>query len=112
MRIAHIATLALLLAAPAAAHQAPAGWSYDPECCSSMDCAMVPDAAVREVRGGYSVTLAPGMHPMVPVGVAPVSHFIAHGDSRIRVSGDEHKHACVSRFSGHVYCVYVPPGGV
>lgn len=98
----------LLLAAPAAAHQAPAGWEYDRECCDMQDCAQVADATIREVAGGYEVVIAPGQHPFVSV---PVRAFVPHGSPKIRVSGDEHKHACVARH-GYVYCIYVPPGGV
>lgn len=90
-------------------HSAPSGWSYDWECCSTMDCAPVPDAAVREAAGGYSVRVEPGQHPMV-TGSA-VTGFIAHGDSRIRVSGDSDRHVCISR-AGTLLCIYVPPGGV
>lgn len=98
------------LAAPAAAHNAPAGWSYDPECCSGTDCAQAVDGAIREVAGGYSVVVMPGTHPMVPAGSQPVTGFVPHGDPRIRVSGDEHRHVCV--MGGRVLCIYVPPGGV
>jgi hypothetical protein len=62
---------------------------------------------VVEASGGYSVRLAPGDHPLVR---APVTAFIPHGDRRIRVSGDEHRHACV--MGGRILCIYVPPGGV
>ena len=47
---------------------------------------------------------------MVPATAAPVTAFIPHGDRRIRVSGDEHRHACV--MAGRVLCIYVGPGGV
>jgi hypothetical protein len=100
--------LLLLLCAPAAAHRAPSGWEYDQACCSDLDCAPVPESAVVEATGGYIVRLVPGQHPMVR---APLAAFLAHGDSRIRVSGDEHRHACVSG-SGRLLCIYVPPGGV
>ena len=97
----------VLLAMPVAAHQAPTGWEYDAECCDMQDCARVPDGTVREVAGGYEVRLSPGQHPLVR---SPITVFVPHGP-KVRVSGDEHRHACVSR-SGYVFCVYVPPGGV
>jgi hypothetical protein len=103
-----IALAAAAWVALAHAHQAPSGWAYDPECCSDLDCAPVPESAVVEATGGYSVRLAPGQHPMVRT---PLAAFLAHGDSRIRVSGDEHRHACVSS-SGRLLCIYVQPGGV
>ncbi len=108
IRVTAVLVLSAAISTAPAAHQAPAGWEYDRECCDSQDCAQVADANVREVAGGYQVVIAPGQHPFVSV---PVNAFIEHGSSRIRVSGDEHKHACVSR-SGYVYCIYVPPGGV
>ncbi|NKC33483.1 hypothetical protein [Falsiroseomonas selenitidurans] len=103
--------LALVASLPAAAHQAPSGWDYDQDCCHTRDCAPVPDGAVAEVAGGYRVRVMPGSHPMLPPGAPPVDAFVPHGDRRIRVSGDEDRHACLSR-GGAVLCVYVPPGGV
>lgn len=103
-------TLAVLAwAAMARAHQAPSGWAYDVECCHTMDCAPVPDGAIRETHGGYVVTLRAGDHPMVSDGGLVAT--VPHGDPRIRVSGDEHRHACVST-GGRLLCIYVPPGGV
>jgi hypothetical protein len=103
------AILFVVAALPLAAHNAPSGWEYSADCCSNMDCAPVPAEAVREVAGGYQVRLEPGQHPMLLDRSA--NAFIAHGDNRIRVSGDPDRHACVAA-SGHVYCIYVPPGGV
>lgn len=105
-----LAVAAVATALPAAAHQAPAGWEYDLDCCSTRDCAPVRGGAVREVAGGYQVTILPGTHPMVRAGAPAVSAFVAHGDARIRVSGDDARHACV--IAGRVLCIYVPPGGV
>lgn len=105
--------LVLLTAAPAAVtrgHDAPAGWEYDRDCCHNIDCAPVPEGAVREVRGGYQVTLRAGQHPMLAEGVA-VNVFVPHGDRRIRTSGDSDRHACVSAY-GTLFCIYIPPGGV
>lgn len=110
MRFLRLAVLASALALPAAAHQAPSGWEYDPSCCSGTDCAPVPDEAIREAQGGYEVLIQPGTHPMVGEGAEPARRFVPHGDPRIRTSGDERKHACVSRF-GAIYCLYVPPSG-
>ena len=91
----------------ALAHQAPSGWEYSTDCCSARDCAPVPDTAVREAPGGWSVLIMPGEHPMVPSDGAPVSAHIRHGDDRIRMSGDGEKHACVG-FTRRVLCVYLP----
>lgn len=112
-RFVAAAALQLLVGAvPAAAHTAPSGWAYDPECCSDKDCAPVPDAAIREVPGGYRVIIAPGTHPSVPARRVALDFFVPHGDPRIRVSGDGKRHACISRTAGILYCIYVPPGGV
>lgn len=108
--LAGAAVLLVVLASPATAHQAPAGWDYDPECCHNIDCAPVPDGTVREVQGGYEVVLRPGQHPMLR-GSVEVQIFIPHGDRRIRVSGDSDRHVCVSGY-GTVFCIYIPPGGV
>lgn len=102
--------LGVLAAGGAAAHQAPSGWLYDPECCSHHDCAQVADEAVREVQGGYAVRVEPGTHIMVPAGRPAVTSFVPHGDTRIRPSGDQHRHVCI--VGGRVICLYMPPGGV
>lgn len=99
----------LAIAAPALAHQAPAGWEYDRDCCSDFDCAPAPIGGVREVAGGYQVSIPPGTHPRVPAGSAGVAGFVPHGDARIRVSGDAQRHACI--LGGRVLCLYIPPGG-
>lgn len=98
-----------LLSGPAAAHDAPSGWEYDRECCGGWDCAAARPGAVQEVQGGYAVSIAPGTHPMVPIGAQPVTGFVPHGDPRIRVSGDEDRHVCI--VGGRVFCIYIAPGG-
>ena len=97
----------------AASHQAPSGWDYSEDCCYSVDCAPVPDTAIEEVQGGYSVNIPRGTHPMLMkgLGTEPARKFFPHGDGRIRPSGDEKKHACV-RPSGTVLCIYITPSGV
>lgn len=102
---------AVALAGAALAHRAPAGWEYDPECCSARDCAQVRPGAIREVAGGYSVVIEPGTHMMVPAGSPRFEAFVPFGDPRIRPSGDEHRHACLSAWR-HLYCIYVPAGSV
>lgn len=100
----------LLSLAESRAHRAPSGWAYDHECCHNLDCAPAAAGAVREVAGGYAVLVAPGTHPMVPAGAAPVAGFVPHGDRRIRPSGDAERNVCI--IGGRVFCLYVPPGGV
>lgn len=108
-----LAAAALLVAAGGAvAHDAPSGWSYDPECCNTRDCSPAPAGTVREERRGgvlgYAVVIPLGMHHNARVAV---DEFIPLGDPRIRVSGDDQRHACVSS-TGRVYCIYIAPGGV
>jgi hypothetical protein len=107
-------TAAMLLLTPRSgpvfAHQAPGGWHYDSDCCSSHDCAPVADTAIREVAGGYFVLLHHGEHHMLAEGYA-IADMVPFADPRLRVSGDGQKHACISR-SGRLLCIYVPPGGV
>jgi hypothetical protein len=112
------AVFAMMLCAPALAHSPNGHWMYPEWCCGGDpsglipggDCARVTDDAVRETQGGYSVTIAPGTHPMVPHGARPVVGFVPHGDPRIQPSGDEHRHVCI--VGGRVYCVFIAPGGV
>ena len=104
-----------LLAASAHAHQAPSGWAYPQTCCGGDptgqvphgDCYPVPDATVREVRGGYVVTLRPGDHPFAH---QTITAEIPHGDDRLMPSGDDRKHVCI--VGGRVRCLFIPPGGV
>lgn len=110
--LAMSAAVFLLLGLPAQAHEAPSGWRYDEACCSGFDCAPVPDEAVREAPGGFSVVIQPGEHPMLRPGHEPMAIFVPHGDPRIRPSGDGQKHACISMGGGYLYCLYLPPGGV
>jgi hypothetical protein len=105
--LAGFALAIIAFAAMARAHTAPTGWAYDVECCHVHDCAPVPDRAVREATGGYSVRLLPGDHPLV---TTPLAAFLAHGSPALRVSGDDRRHVCVSQ--GRILCVYIPPGGV
>jgi hypothetical protein len=109
--LAVLAVVALVGGGRAAwGHQAPSGWAYDRECCHDLDCAPVRDGLIREVPGGYRVQMRAGDHPMLR-GAAQADVTIPHGDARIRTSGDSDRHACVGP-AGHVFCIYVPPGGV
>lgn len=89
---------ALALAAPAAAHQAPAGWSYDRECCSDMDCRPIADDAVVRVPGGWRIVATGQIIP----------------DNAVKHSPDEHFHRCSAygREDTHTYCLYVPELGM
>lgn len=82
---------------------------YDPVCCGGGpmgDCAPIPEHAVRAGKGGYSVLIRPGEHPLVKD--APVSGFVAYADAR--PSQDGQPHACV--VGGALKCLYIQQGGV
>ncbi len=104
--------LAALVFAASAHEAAPEGWHYDWGCCSQVDCSAVPDGAIRETRNGWSVELAPESHPVLRAvhRPSPLYGFFAHGDPRVRRSGDARKHACVSS-SEALLCIYVLPSG-
>lgn len=95
---------------PAAAHDAPAGWSYDASCCHgdshSGDCQEIPDSAVKPVDGGYVVTLLPGDHRRVTV-----AHTWQRAMSEARRSPDGHYHACLWPNEATLRCFYAPPFG-
>lgn len=79
---------------------------YDWECCHNNDCAPVRAETVRAGKGGYTVTLQPGEHPLVKA--APLSGFVAYPEARH--SQDGRYHVCV--VAGAIKCLYTPPGGV
>lgn len=87
----------LAIAVVSAAARVMAHDWYEEDCCSGEDCAPLPrDAVVKQVRGGYAVTL-PGREPVV--------------FSKIRPSRDRFYHACMGPYSGTPYCLYVPLSG-
>ena len=86
---------------------APTVWTYDIQRSPSQACAPLADGLVRKVMRGYEVTIAPGMHPMVPYEASQVSAFILQGNGRVRLSGDGRRHVCVNG-AGKVFAVYVP----
>jgi ribosome modulation factor len=86
---------------------APTVWTYDIQSGPSQACAPLADRLVRKVMRGYEVTIAPGMHPMVPYEASQVSAFILQGSGRVRLSGDGRRHVCVNG-AGKVFAVYVP----
>ena len=94
-----IIALALLLA-PAHAHQAPTGWQYGPECCSSADCYQAPATDVHETPDGYFIESN--------------GETIPYGDKRIKRSKDEFFHECKPGgipTSKRSFCLYVPDRG-
>jgi hypothetical protein len=105
--LAMAAFLGMML--PARAHDAPSGWAYSSDCCSSIDCYEVPDGRVTAAADGWRIKLQPGDHPFVPRGLTAT---VPYGDARVRQSGDEHFHVCLSMSTSHVLCVYAPPMGM
>ena len=85
----------------------PTAWTYDIQRGPSQACAPLANRFVRKVMRGYEVTIAPGMHPMVPHKASQVSAFILHGNGRVRLSGDGRRHVCVNG-AGKVFALYMP----
>lgn len=90
----------LYLATHVAAHEAPAGWSYDATCCNTKDCAPATKAVLAE-EGGWRVT--------------ETGDLVPYNDRAIRESKDGGFHVCkfnAQTIDGRwVRCLYVPPQG-
>ncbi|TGS19198.1 hypothetical protein EN852_002475 [Mesorhizobium sp. M2E.F.Ca.ET.209.01.1.1] len=92
--------LASLLWGPASAHQAPAGWQYEPSCCAGVDCYQAPPSDVKETKYGYQLS---------------TGELIPYSDHRIKRSRDEYFHECKpggDNSSQHSFCLYVPDRGM
>lgn len=91
--------IAAVTATAAAAHDAPSGWNYGRECCSSIDCREVPASYVRETPAGYLLT--------------KTGETLAYSDSRIKESKDDGLHWCSmgGKDEGRTLCLYIPPRG-
>lgn len=108
--IASIAMAALLAvgATQALSHQAPSRWDYPFTCCSDADCAQIEAETVRESPAGFTVTIAPGKHPMWSADRrAPLILEIPHG--KAQQSPDGHWHLCVND-AGELLCFFAPAG--
>jgi hypothetical protein len=92
---------------PTRAHNAPSGWAYDGSCCSTRDCMPIPTEAVTTAPDGYRVELPPGLHPFAPGGI---SLLIPYDSPKLRPSGDNLYHLCITP-AGGVPCLYQPPQG-
>lgn len=90
----HLLIAAALLATPAAAHDAPTGWSYPATCCSGVDCREVDH--VQEGPYGYTV---------------PSGELVRYSDVRVRPSPDGEFHWCsvAGTNDGRTLCLFVPP---
>lgn len=93
--------LAAIVSSTAAhAHEAPTGWTYGYECCSTTDCRQLSHGAVGEGPDGYRVRMT--------------GEIIPYGDRRIKPSRDEFFHQCTP--GGRIdakrsICLYVPDRG-
>jgi len=91
----------LLIAADAAfAHEAPTGWVYGWECCSSGDCYQAAPTDVRETPQGYQLS---------------TGEVIGYQDKRIKRSKDEYYHECKPQGDPKALrsiCLYVPDRGL
>lgn len=78
-----------LFLSQAAAHVAPAGWTYDPACCSGNDCQEMPDGSIEERADGYLIKSTGELIPR----------------EKARYGQDEHYHLCRQVA---IYCLYLP----
>ena len=101
------ALIAILLAGPAFAHNAPSGVQYLPECCSQRDCAPVPDRMVHELGGGaYGVRVPPGSHPMWPADKG-AALYVEFSGPQVKPPLDGEWHICLSP-TGAPLCIHPP----
>ena len=82
---------------PAAAHDAPSGWTYPLACCSDFDCREVADADVVEGPQGYVIKVTGEVIPMTSRKVRPSPDGVYHWCS---VNGQQ---------DGATICLFVPP---
>lgn len=89
--------LFIIPAAPAAAHDAPSGWTYPLACCSDFDCREVADADVVEGPQGYVIKVTGEVIPMT--------------SRKVRNSPDGQFHWCsvAGKSDGRTICLFVPP---
>jgi hypothetical protein len=92
--------------APAAAHEAAPGWSYDPWCCGGLDCQPISPDNVSITKDGFLVTLSEGEHM-----TARRDHERLFGFDDVRESRDQNYHACILPRTQEFRCLYVPPFG-
>lgn len=89
-----IALVALVVAAPVAAHDWYAGQRNEQKqlCCGGQDCGAVPGARVQKTDEGYNLWITPGTHPMVE-GEGPPQMFQFFGNPGLSPDGEVH--ACI-----------------
>jgi hypothetical protein len=97
---AALLVLAYCTTQDADAHDAPSGWTYGWECCSSMDCSQQAAASISEGSDGYTIK--------------ETGEVISYDDKRIKRSKDEYFHRCTHNADPkdpHSICLYVPDRG-
>lgn len=88
--------LSLFLSALANAHEAPAGWAYDSECCHSRDCK--PAEGTRMSPTGLQMKSGGTWYDVPP-------------SAKRKQSKDAMNHICISELlRGKVLCVYLSAG--
>ncbi|WP_271899220.1 hypothetical protein [Candidatus Phyllobacterium onerii] len=90
----------LLATAPAAAHEAPSGWAYGSECCSTMDCFEEQDKNVETASNGFHIK--------------NTGEVIPYADKRVKMSKDAKYHRCTRLGDPKMprsICIYVPNRG-
>lgn len=106
-----LALSAFFVTPPAWAHETASGWTYPPACCHGDlergECQAIPESAVNEHGGGWSIVLEPGDHRKV---THRNRYFVPYG-SEIP-SGDSDYHICLHPTEEHENCFFVPPGAM
>jgi len=103
--ITTVLVLTLISSCVARAHE----W-YPFECCSGRDCSEISANAVREVSGGFLVSILPGDHPMWGVEKTETLR-ISVPYRKLKPSPDGKWHICIGP-SGNFMCFFGPFGGV
>lgn len=92
--------LVLMICGACDAHEAPAGWQYDVDCCMQQHCHPIPASETPRITpDGYILT---------------DGTLVYKWDSRVRFSKDVLWHECRIRSwnSTVLRCLYVPSGGM
>ncbi|MEJ8571270.1 hypothetical protein [Microbaculum marinum] len=93
-----IAGMVAIATRPARAHDAPLGWAYEADCCSTRDCRLVADDAIRMTADGWLVRAT--------------GEVIPYGSHKERRSPDSQFHRCSHAFAAPgatdgTICLYV-----
>jgi len=97
----------------AKAHDAPSGMSYPSWCCQGTradgtgDCDPIPSRTVKEIPGGWVITIGPGDHPLVTK-----NHVFVKKYGEERRSTDGEYHICLWPDENTARCFLSPDKGV